>query len=144
MAKSLDGVHIFMGIREFILERNFTKVQNVAKPVSGLESLFIIGELTVEISLTNVQNGKAFSHHSPFTQHLRSHTGENPYKCTECGKAFNFPSYLIHHQCSHTGENLPEASSSCQGVHVLKGDGQCQRMHTETASLSLLSEHWTA
>ena len=34
------------------------------------------------------QYDKAFTLKGAFTEHLRTHTGEKPYHCTECNNAF--------------------------------------------------------
>ena len=55
---------------------------------------------------------KSFSQKGNLDSHIRTHTGETPYKCTTCEKSFSHTRCLYKHIRTHTGEK-PYKCTSC-------------------------------
>lgn len=56
---------------------------------------------------------KVFTHKGDLNKHLRTHTGEQPYKCSICDRKFAHNSNLTRHERLHSGDR-PFSCDHCR------------------------------
>ncbi|CAL4147097.1 unnamed protein product, partial [Meganyctiphanes norvegica] len=85
----------------------------------------------VENQYQSSQCDNDISNNNDFEIHTRTHTGEQPYQCSQCNKTFTFKTNLInHHQRIHNGKK-PYQCSHCNKAFARKSDIiRHQRTHT--------------
>ncbi len=73
---------------------------------------------------------KTFNSPSGLAVHIRTHTGERPYKCHHCEKAFSTTGVRNVHERTHTGEKPYQCGFCTKHFANASNLAQHQRIHT--------------
>ena len=88
---------ITLGIWEDTTGRHPFNAANVKRPSNKIIILMSIWKHTGEKPYKCSQCDTAFSYDTQLSNHMRTHTGEKLYKCSECEKTFSTNSNLYSH-----------------------------------------------